>query len=87
MDQHELVSWILVVAGLLICLAALVKGAMSLFTKAKSEENGSPYWGVDWVGIIIAVVVFIIGLEIIDEGFEATDENPTTSSSEATTQQ
>lgn len=86
MDQHELVSWILVVTGLLICLAALVKGAMSLFTKAKSEENGSPYWDVDWGGILIAVVVFIIGLEIIDEGFEATDENLTTSSSEATIQ-
>lgn len=87
MDQHELVSWILVITGLLICLAALVKGAMSLFAKAKSEENGSPYWDVDWGGILIAVVVFIIGLEIIDEGFEATDENLTTSSSETTTQQ
>ena len=87
MDQHELVSWILVVTGLLVCLAALVKGAMSLFTRAKSEENDSVYWDVDWGGIFIAGFLFVVGLWIINEGFEAADEKSTTSSTESTFQQ
>lgn len=82
MDQHELVSWILVVTGLLVCFAALVKGTMSLFTRAKSDENDSVYWDVDWGGIFIAGFLFVVGLWIIGEGFEVVDDNSTTSPSE-----
>lgn len=80
MDQHELVSWILVITGLLICLAALVKGAMSLFTRAKSEENGSMHWDVDWGGIVIAALMFSVGLWVIGEGFDVKEDADSTPS-------
>ena len=59
--------------GLPIFLAALVKGELFLFARVKDGESDYS-WDVDWGGIVIAFVVFAIGLALVDKGFEVKDE-------------
>ena len=73
MNQQELVSWSFVILGLLICMGGFVKGIFSLFRRTPKDSEAPSEWTVDWGGIGIAVLVFVIGVAVVDLGFTVAD--------------
>ena len=64
MDLRDLVFSSFVIMGLCICVGAVIKGFLSLFTKTH-DDNAGWYWDVDWRGLVIAGFIFYLGLMLL----------------------
>jgi len=65
-DQADFVGWVIIAIGIVIALAGLTKGAMSLFVK--KHTNGSSSWEIDGGGVILAITLLLAGIWLMSQG-------------------